>query len=75
MEHSVEASALIVLECSGCGEELLSLGLEDGWPKEHEDAFERACGKTITLADRVAGTAYTIRALLKGSIRARPEAW
>ena len=34
LEHSVEASGRIVLECSGCGEELLLLGLEEDWPKE-----------------------------------------
>ena len=45
LEHSVEVSGLIMLECSGCGEELLSLGLEEDWPKEHKDAFECACGK------------------------------
>jgi hypothetical protein len=73
-EHSVEASGRIVLECSRCGEELLLLGLEEDWPKEHRDAFECACGKTVTLADRVDGTAYAIKALLKGSIKARPGA-
>jgi hypothetical protein len=74
LEHSVEASGRIVLECSGCGEELLLLGLEEGWPKEHRDAFECTCGKTVTLADRVDGTAYAIKTLLKGSIKARPGA-
>ena len=73
-EHSVEASGQIVLECSGCGEELFLLGLEEDWPKEHRDAFGCACGKTITLADRVDGTAYAIKALLRGSIKARPGA-
>jgi len=29
LEHSVEASGVIVLEYSGCGEELLLLGLEE----------------------------------------------
>ena len=74
LEHSVEASGWIVLECSGCGEELLLLGLEEDWSKEHRDAFECACGKTVTLADRVDGTAYAIKTLLKGSIKARPGA-
>jgi hypothetical protein len=64
-----------MLECSGCGEELVLLGLEENWPNEHKDTFECACGKTVTLADRVDGTAYTIRALLKSSIKARPGAW
>ena len=74
LEHSVEASGRIVLECSGCGEELLLLGLEEDWPQEHRDAFECTCGKTVTLADRVDGTAYAIKTLLKGSIKARPGA-
>lgn len=74
LEHSVEASGRIVLECSECGEELLLLGLEEDWPKEHKDAFECTCGKTVTLADRVDGTAYAIKTLLKGSIKARPGA-
>jgi hypothetical protein len=83
LEHSVEASGRIVLECYGCGEELLLLGLEEDWPilgleedwpKEHRDAFECTCGKTVTLADRVDGTAYAIKTLLKGSIKARPGA-
>jgi hypothetical protein len=74
LEHSVEASGRIVLECFGCGEELFLLGLEEDWPKEHRDAFECACGKTVTLADRVDGTAYAINTLLKGSIKARPGA-
>ena len=73
-EHSIEASGQIVLECSGCGEELFLLGLEEDWPKEHRDAFGCVCGKTITLADRVDGTAYAIKTLLKGSIKARPGA-
>ena len=69
-EHSVEASGQIVLECSGCGEHLTLLGLEEDWTKEHRDAFGcSGCGDTITLAHRVDGTAYTIKALLKNSIR------
>ena len=69
-EHSVEVSGQIILECSGCGEHLTLLGLEEDWPKEHRDAFGcSACGNTVTLAHRVDGTAYAIRALLKSSIR------
>ena len=69
-EHSVEASGQIVLECSGCGEHLTLLGLEEDWPKEHRDAFGcSGCGDTVTLAHRVDGTAYTIKSLLKSSIR------
>ena len=69
-EHSVEASGQIVLECSECGEHLTLLGLEEDWPKEHKDAFGcSGCGNTVTLAHRVDGTAYTIKALLKNSIK------
>jgi hypothetical protein len=50
------------------------LGLEEDWPKEHRDSFGCACGKTVTLADRVNGTSYAIKALLKDSIKARPGA-
>ena len=68
-EYWVEASDQIVLECSGCGEHVILLGLEEDWPREHRDAFDcRGCGKTITLAHRVDGTAYTIRSLLRSSI-------
>ena len=73
-EQSVEASGQIVLECSGCGEEMFLLGLEEDWSKEHRDTFGCACGKTVTLAHRVDGTAYAIKTLLKGSIKARPGA-
>jgi hypothetical protein len=69
-ERSVEASGQIVLECSGCGEHLTLLGLEEDWPKEHRDAFGcSACGNTVTLAHRIDGTAYTIKALLNNSIK------
>ena len=51
------------------------LGLEEDWPKEHRDSFGCACGKTVTLADRVDGTAYAVKkALLEDSIKARPGA-
>jgi hypothetical protein len=69
-EHSIEASGQIVLECSGCGEHLTLLGLVEDWPKEHRDAFGcSGCGNMVTLSHRVDGTAYTIKALLKNSIR------
>lgn len=69
-ENSVKVSGQIVLECGGCGEHLFLLGREDDWPKEHRDAFPcHGCGKTVTLAHRVDGTAYTIKSLLKSSIR------
>src|SRR5215208_3938841 len=35
VEASVEVSGQIGLECSGCGEHLTLLGLEEDWPKEH----------------------------------------
>jgi hypothetical protein len=69
-ERTIEPSGQIVLECSGCGEHLTLLGLEEDWPKEHRDAFGcSGCGNTVTLAHRVDGTAYTIKSLLKSSIR------
>ena len=68
--QSIEASGLIVLECSGCGEHLLLLGREEDWSKEHRDAFPcRGCGKMVTLAHRVDGTAYTIKSLLQSTIK------
>ena len=69
-ERTIDPSGWIVLECRGCGEHLILLGLEKDWPKEHRDAFACSrCGKTVTLADRVDGTAYTIKSLLRSSIR------
>ena len=69
-ERTIEPSGSIVLECSGCGEHLTLLGLEEDWPKQHKDAFDcSGCGNTVTLAHRVDGTAYTIKALLRSSIR------
>ena len=68
--QSIEASDHIVLECGGCGEHLFLLGQEADWPKERRDAFAcSGCGKTVTLAHRVDGTAYAIRSLLQSSIR------
>jgi hypothetical protein len=69
-ERWVEASGHIVLECGGCGEHLFLLGREEDWPKEHRDAFGcSGCGDTVTLAHRIDGTAYTIKSLLRSSIR------
>src|SRR5215203_525987 len=74
-ELTIEPSGSIILECSRCGEHLTLLGLallglEEDWPKEHKDAFGcSGCGNTVTLAHRVDGTAYTIKALLKNSVR------
>ena len=69
-ERTIEPSGQIVLECSECGEHLTLLGLEEDWRKEHRDAFGcSGCGNTVTLAHRVDGTAHTIKALLRSSIR------
>ena len=69
-ERWVEPSGWIVLECGGCEEHLILLGREEDWPKEHRDAFNcRGCGKTVTLAHRLDSTAYTIKSLLRSSIR------
>jgi len=68
--QSIEVSGHIVLECGECGERLFLLGQEEDWPKEHRDAFAcDACGKTVTLAHRLDGTANTIKSLLQSSIR------
>jgi hypothetical protein len=69
-ENAVNVSGQIDLECGDCGEHLFLLGREEDWPKEHRDAFScRGCSATVTLAHRVDGTAYTIRSLLRSSIR------
>jgi hypothetical protein len=69
-EQTIEFSGSIVLECSGCGEEQILLGLEEDWPKEHRDSFScSGCRKTVTLAHRIDSTARIMRALLKSSIR------
>jgi hypothetical protein len=69
-KHWVEASGQIVLECGGCGERLILLGLEKDWSKEHGDAFDcRGCDKTVILAHRVDGTANTLKSLLRNSMR------
>ena len=69
-ERTIEPSGWIVLECSRCGEHLILLGREEDWPKEHRDVFDcGGCAKTVTLADRIDGTAYTIKSLLRSSIR------
>ena len=69
--QSIEASDVIVLECGGCGEHLFLLGREGDWSKDHREAFPcSSCGKTLTLAHRVDGTAYAINSLLQSSINA-----
>ena len=69
-KHWVEPSGQIVLECGGCGERLILLGLEKDWSKEHGDSFDcRGCDKTVTLAHRVDGTANTLKSLLRNSMR------
>jgi hypothetical protein len=69
-ERTIEPSGWIVLECSGCGEHLILLGREEDWPKEHRDAFDcSGCGSTVTLAHRIDGTAYTIKRMLRSSVR------
>jgi hypothetical protein len=52
-EHTTDPSGWIVLECSRCREELILLGLDADWPKEHSDTFKCSrCGYTVTLAHR-----------------------
>ena len=69
-ERTIDTSGQIVLECSGCGERVILLGYEEDWSREHRHAFEcSGCTKTVTLADRVDGTAYTMKSLLRSSIK------
>jgi ribosomal protein S27AE len=69
-ERMVDTSGQIVLECSGCGERVILLGHEDDWSREHRHAFEcSGCTKTVTLADRVDGTAYIMKSLLRISMK------
>jgi hypothetical protein len=69
-ECTIDTSGQIVLECSGCGERVILLGQEDDWSREHRHAFEcSGCTKTVTLADRVDGTSYTMKSLMRSSIR------
>lgn len=69
-ERTIDTSGQIVLECSGCGERVILLGHEDDWSREHRHAFEcSGCTKTVTLADRVDGTAYIIKSRLRSSTR------
>ena len=69
-ERTIDTSGQIVLECSGCGERAILLGHEDDWSREHRDAFEcSGCNKTVTLADRIDGTSYAIKSLLRSSIK------
>jgi hypothetical protein len=68
-ERTIDSSGQIVLECSGRGERVILLGHEDDWSREHKHAFECCgCTKTITLADRVDGTACSMRSLLRSSM-------
>jgi hypothetical protein len=69
-ERTIDTSGQIVLECSGCGERVILLGHEDDWSREHRHAFEcSGCTKTVTLADRVDGTAYAMKSLLRRTIK------
>ena len=69
-ERTIDTSGQIVLECSGCGERVILLGHEDDWSREHRNAFEcSGCTKTVTLADRVDGTAYAMKSLLRRTIK------
>jgi hypothetical protein len=42
-EHSIEPSERTILECGGCGERLVLLGLEEDWYTEGRTAFK--CGE------------------------------
>jgi len=46
----VDCSEGLVIECGGCGEELLLLGRESDWRSEGRTAFEcGGCGKDLVL--------------------------
>ena len=69
-ERTIDTSGKIVLECSGCRERVILLGYEDDWSREHRHAFKcSGCTKMVTLTDRVDGTAYTMKSLMRSSIR------
>ena len=69
-ERTIDISGKILLECSGCKERVVLLGHEEDWSREHRNAFEcSGCNKTVTLADRVDGTSYAIKSLLRSSIK------
>lgn len=64
-ENFVVCSERIVLECKGCGEKLILLGLEDDWRSE-QTIFECECGENPSLEDRTDEEALAIRDLLQG---------
>jgi predicted RNA-binding Zn-ribbon protein involved in translation (DUF1610 family) len=69
-QRTIDTSGRIVLVCSGCGELVILLGHEEDWSREHRNAFGcSGCGKRLTLADRFDRKAYSIRTLLRRSIR------
>jgi hypothetical protein len=52
-DNAVECSGRMVLECDGCGERLILLGLKEDWISEQRTNFECQCGQSLTLADRL----------------------
>jgi hypothetical protein len=52
-DNAVECSGRMVLECGGCGERLILLGLKEDWISEQRTNFECQCGQSLTLADRL----------------------
>jgi hypothetical protein len=50
----IEPSGGLVLQCGGCGEELVLLGPEEDWRSEGRTSFEcGGCGEELALADRL----------------------
>lgn len=68
-ESFVDCSGRITLECKGCGESMILLGLEEDWGPERSE-FGCQCGRRLTLADRANEEVLSVRRLLRGTIGA-----
>ncbi len=71
-EYTVECSGRIILECKGCGENTILLGLEKDWISERRD-FTCGCGQRLTLGDRADEEVLSVRRLLRGTVRPAGE--
>ena len=50
-EYTVECSGRIILECKGCKENTILLGLEEDWVSERRTDFTCGCGQKLTLEE------------------------
>lgn len=71
-ESFVDCSGRIILECKGCGENTILLGLEEDWSPERSE-FGCQCGRNLTLADQANEEVVSVRRLLRGTIGAGPR--